>query len=233
MDLHLDHLSIGYKQGNAVAENINVTFRSGELACIIGQNGVGKSTLLKTICGFLKPLSGKVLFDSRSRMSQHDLSRTVSIVLTKAPEVQNLTVEEMVALGRTPYTGFFGHLKEKDNEVVMKAMTDVGIENLSERMVQSLSDGERQKTMIARAIAQQTPIILLDEPTAFLDYKSKAELFLLLHRLAHTEHKTIIVSTHDLGIAVRIADSFFNISAEGLRQSTAEEIQKDIDAAYK
>lgn len=228
MELTLEHLSIGYKHQKAVAEDINLTFHGAELACLTGANGIGKSTLLKTVSGYLPPKGGSVMFDGKdiSSMTHDELSRTVSIVLASAPIVDNLSVRELAALGRTPYTGFWGRLSDADWRIVDDALSTVGIENLAGRMTQTLSDGERQKAMIARALAQQTPVMLLDEPTAFLDYPSKVELMRLLQSLANKQQKTIIVSTHDLDLAVRLADRIYRMDDGKLRAASREEIKK-------
>jgi iron complex transport system ATP-binding protein len=220
--ISLNHLTIGYQQKNnrkVVAENINATLHAGELTCLIGPNGVGKSTLLRTLSAFQPPLSGDIIYQvssdgsaasatplSLSQLTDRQLSRLIGVVLTTKPDVQNMTVYELVALGRSPYTGFWGRLSDEDRAVVAESIEMVGIGNLSQRMVQTLSDGERQKMMIAKALAQQTPIIYLDEPTAFLDYPSKADMMQLLHRLAHQTSKTIFLSTHDLELALQVAD---------------------------
>ena len=196
MQITLSHLSVGYKVGHAVVSDINLTLQSGKLASLIGANGVGKSTLLKTLTGFLPKLEGSLLLDGKdiSEFSQRALARQISIVLTQKPEVQNLTVEEIVGLGRSPYTGFFGKLHANDQQIVDESITAVGIEKLKNRMIQTLSDGERQKVMIAKALAQQTPVIFLDEPTAFLDFSSKVETFQLLQRMAHEMGKLVLLS---------------------------------------
>lgn len=230
MDIRLDNLSIGYKKRAAVANSINATIRAGELSCLIGRNGTGKSTLLKTIAGFLPAKEGKVWIGDNdiAVMSQHDRAVSVGVVLTKTPNVQNLTVREMVSLGRSPYTGFFGKLSANDERIVGEAMAMVGIDSLADRMIQALSDGERQKTMIARALAQQTAIILLDEPTAFLDYPSKVELMTLLRQLAHEHNKTLLMSTHDLDLCVGFADSLFLLDKATLQPVSKTEISNFI-----
>lgn len=231
MDIRLDNLSIGYKKGKTVATDINVTFRGGEFSCLIGRNGTGKSTLLKSITGFLPTKGGKTYFGDKdaSLLSQHERAINVSVVLTGAPTVENLTVGEMVALGRSPYTGFWGNLSANDKQVVDAAMANAGITNLAGRMTNTLSDGERQKVMIARALAQQTPAILLDEPTAFLDYPSKVELMELLRRLAHEQGKAILMSTHDLDLCVRFSDRLFLLSDHHLRPVSTSEVKKMIE----
>ncbi|MEZ7682928.1 ABC transporter ATP-binding protein [Prevotella histicola] len=226
MQITLSHLSVGYKVGHTVVSDINLTLQSGQLACLIGENGVGKSTLLKTLTGFLPKLEGSLLLDGKdiSEFSQRALARQISIVLTQKPEVQNLTVEEIVGLGRSPYTGFFGKLHANDQQIVDESITAVGIEKLKNRMIQTLSDGERQKVMIAKALAQQTPVIFLDEPTAFLDFSSKVETFQLLQRMAHEMGKLVLLSTHDLELAVRFSDTLLQVNGDGLRTVSNEEV---------
>lgn len=226
MQITLSHLSVGYKIGHAVVSDINLTLQSGKLASLIGANGVGKSTLLKTLTGFLPKLEGSLLLDGKDicEFSQRALARQISIVLTQKPDVQNLTVEEIVGLGRSPYTGFFGKLHANDQQIVDESITAVGIEKLKNRMIQTLSDGERQKVMIAKALAQQTPVIFLDEPTAFLDFSSKVETFQLLQRMAHEMGKLVLLSTHDLELAVRFSDTLLQVNGEGLRTVSNEEV---------
>lgn len=226
MQITLSHLSVGYKIGHAVVSDINLTLQSGKLASLIGANGVGKSTLLKTLTGFLPKLEGSLLLDGKdiSEFSQRALARQISIVLTQKPDVQNLTVEEIVGLGRSPYTGFFGKLHANDQQIVDESITAVGIEKLKNRMIQTLSDGERQKVMIAKALAQQTPVIFLDEPTAFLDFSSKVETFQLLQRMAHEMGKLVLLSTHDLELAVRFSDTLLQVNGDGLCTVSNEEV---------
>ena len=226
MQITLSHLSVGYKIGHAVVSDINLTLQSGKLASLIGANGVGKSTLLKTLTGFLPKLEGSLLLDGKdiSEFSQRALAQQISIVLTQKPDVQNLTVEEIVGLGRSPYTGFFGKLHANDQQIVDESITAVGIEKLKNRMIQTLSDGERQKVMIAKALAQQTPVIFLDEPTAFLDFSSKVETFQLLQRMAHEMGKLVLLSTHDLELAVRFSDTLLQVNGDGLRTVSNEEV---------
>lgn len=226
MQITLSHLSVGYKVGHTVVSDINLTLQSGKLASLIGANGVGKSTLLKTLTGFLPKLEGSLLLDGKdiSEFSQRALARQISIVLTQKPDVQNLTVEEIIGLGRSPYTGFFGKLHANDQQIVDESITAVGIEKLKNRMIQTLSDGERQKVMIAKALAQQTPVIFLDEPTAFLDFSSKVETFQLLQRMAHEMGKLVLLSTHDLELAVRFSDTLLQVNGDGLRTVSNEEV---------
>jgi ferrichrome ABC transporter, ATP-binding protein FhuC len=232
MVISLSQLSVGYSSSHPVISDINLELKSGQLACLIGENGIGKSTLLKTLTGFLSKLKGSLLLDNRDieSFSQREIARQVSIVLTQKPDVQNLTIEEIIGLGRSPYTGFFGRLRAEDRKVVDDAIATMGIEKLRGRMIQTLSDGERQKVMIAKALAQETPVILLDEPTAFLDFPSKAETFLSLQRMAHERDKLILLSTHDLELAVRFSDSLLEVKAGTLKAVSAAEVKASISA---
>lgn len=214
MTITLKDLSIGYRQrGNSkvVASGLSASVEAGCLTCLIGENGVGKSTLLRTLAGFQPPLSGSVLIDGRdiTHCSSRELARQVSVVLTTKLDLMNMTVSEVVSLGRTPYTGFWGTLREDDRLVVERSLSMVGIGGLATRMISTLSDGERQKAMIAKALAQMTPVIILDEPTAYLDYPSKVETMRLLKRLSHETRKTVFLSTHDLDIALQAADTLW------------------------
>lgn len=201
------------------------------MTCLIGSNGIGKSTLLKTLTGFLPKLGGRLLLDGRDidGLTTRERSKLISIVLTYKPDVQNLSVTEMVGMGRMPYTGFWGKLGVEDQTIVAQSIEMVGITKLKDRMIQTLSDGERQKVMIAKALAQQTPIILLDEPTAFLDFRSKVEMLQLLHRLAVETDKVILLSTHDLELALRLADSLVELDGSGLHVVESSKVKSDIN----
>ena len=210
----LRDLSIGYPDKHntkRVAEHLNASIHSGELTCLLGTNGVGKSTLLRTLSAFQPPLGGTIDLLDRplSTYDDRQLATVIGVVLTEKSDIRNMTVEELVGLGRSPYTGFWGTLKESDRRIVHEAIARVRIEPLTQRMVHTLSDGERQKVMIAKALAQETPIIFLDEPTAFLDFPSKVEVMQLLHNLTHTLQKTVFMSTHDLELALQIADKIW------------------------
>lgn len=232
MIISLSQLSVGYSSSHPVISDISVELHSGQLACLIGENGIGKSTLLKTLTGFLPKLKGRLLLDNRDieSFSQQELARQVSIVLTQKPDVQNLTIEEIIGLGRSPYTGFFGRLRAEDRLVVDDAIAAMGIEKLRGRMIQSLSDGERQKVMIAKALAQETPVILLDEPTAFLDFPSKVDTFQSLRNMAHERDKLILLSTHDLDLAARFADSLIEVKSGSLRSVSASDVRTSMRA---
>ncbi len=212
--IHIKDLSIGYPgkgEVKVVAGHINAGINSGELTCLLGANGIGKSTLLRTLSAFQPKLSGEIFIQGKEieQYKDKELSMAISVVLTEKCEVRNMTVTELVGLGRTPYTGFWGTLDEDDKRIVERSISLVKIEKLADRMVHTLSDGERQKVMIAKALAQETPIIFLDEPTAFLDFPSKVEMMQLLHRLSRQTNKTIFLSTHDLELALQIADKIW------------------------
>ena len=228
----LSNLTVGYQQTRrtptAVLAGLNATLCSGRLTCLVGANGIGKSTLLRTLAAFQPPIAGQMHYLSDEQaapinlatLSQARLARLVSVVLTAKPSVENLSVEQVVALGRSPYTNIWGTLRAEDHRMVEWAMDVVGITGLRHRLVQTLSDGERQKMMIAKALAQDTPVILLDEPTAFLDYKSKVEVLDLLARLAHQTNKMVLLSTHDLEQAVHAADALWVVAKQQLGDDT-------------
>ena len=210
----LNDLSIGYrnKQGTrVVAEHLTANIHQGCLTCLLGENGVGKSTLLKTLSAFQPPLGGSICIQGRElgQYTERELARTIGIVLTEKPDVQQMTAMELVEMGRAPYTGFWGRLNDDDRRACEEAMALIGIGHLKNRMIETLSDGERQKVMIAKTLAQQTPIIYLDEPTAFLDYPSKVDMLLLLSRISREAQKTVFLSTHDLELALQVADEIW------------------------
>ena len=205
--ISLQNLTVGYGT-KAVLSDINQVLKAGQLVCLLGSNGVGKSTILRTLAGFQQPLAGKVLLDGKdlSSLSLSQRSKTVSIVLTERVEVPYMKVADLVGMGRSPYTGFFGKLTKEDKQIVSEAIEMVGISSLAERTIDTLSDGERQKAFLAKALAQQTPIILLDEPTAFLDFHAKISTLRLMQKLAHETNKIILMSTHDVEMALRLSD---------------------------
>jgi iron complex transport system ATP-binding protein len=223
-------LSIGYsskKNTKVVAEHITSTIYSGELTCLLGANGIGKSTLLRTLTAFQPKLSGDIFIHGKeiSKYTEKELATLVSVVLTEKFDIKNMTSYELIGLGRSPYTGFWGSLSTDDRKSIEESIALVKIEKLSQRMVDTLSDGERQKVMIAKALAQDTPIILLDEPTAFLDFPSKVEIMQLLHRLSRKTNKTIFLSTHDLELALQIADKIWLMDTEhGIQIGTPEDL---------
>lgn len=243
----LKNLSIGYQTKQhvtVVAEQLNGTIHSGELTCLLGRNGIGKSTLLRTLSAFQPALSGEILlnhsensdysdysehsdyseYSELSTFSDKQLSRLIGVVLTEKPDVRNMTTEELVGMGRSPYTGFWGTLSADDHRIVEEAIALVGIDPLKGRYIHTLSDGERQKVMIAKALAQQTPVIYLDEPTAFLDFPSKVEVMQLLHRLAVEQQKTVFLSTHDVELSLQIADCLWLMELGQLSVGTPRQL---------
>lgn len=229
--LIIDNLTIGYRN-KVIAGLLDGQLRGRELVCVIGRNGLGKSTFLRTLAGLQPPLSGDVRWqDGDSTVScrslrKDELARIFSVVLTEQPDGVNLTVHDVVAMGRMPYTGFFGSLGNDDEEMVGQALSLTGMSAFAHRDISTLSDGERQKIMIARAIAQHTPVMLLDEPTAFLDYESKKTTMAMLHAIATDMDKLVVVSTHDLDIALRHADRFVTIGGDGLRDLAKADVER-------
>lgn len=229
----LKNLVVGYPDGRHTRQlnhAANEEARDGMLTCLIGANGAGKSTLLRTIAGFQLPLEGTVLLggDDVRALSPRQRAERMAVVLTDRPDVMCTTVWEMVATGRAPFTGFWGRLSSKDRDIVTRSLRLVGIEWMADRTVTSLSDGERQKVMIAKALAQQTPVILLDEPTAFLDYPSRVEVMQLLLNIAHEEHKTVLLSTHDLDLALHTADRIWLFEKERGEKKEEEEGKEEV-----
>ena len=223
--LRLDRLAVGYGTGrhrHTVGSNLSAALPRESLTCLIGVNGAGKSTLLRTLSGLLPPLAGSVEIMGKriESLSVRQMSTLLSIVLTTRPDTGLLTVEETVAAGRMPYTPLSGRLSETDQKLVEEAMRLTGTAHLRHRALASLSDGERQRVMIAKSLAQDTPLILLDEPTAFLDFPGKIGTLRLLQSLAHDRGKTILLSTHDLEPAFRLADRLWLLTPHGLQTGT-------------
>lgn len=208
MTISLKDISIGYSA--PLVSAIDAELSSGDFICLIGRNGTGKSTLLKTISSLTKPLQGEIQYSEQSTKSN------VALVLTQVPDLPNTTVFELVSYGRIPYLNIFSKLRDSDIIAANQAIETVGINKLRDRKVNQLSDGEKQKAMIARAIAQGSDVILLDEPSAFLDYPSKHELMILLKRLAHECGKAILLSSHDLDLVKTHADKVWKISDKRL-----------------
>ena len=219
--IELHNLTVGYGT-KAILSDINQVLKAGQLVCLLGANGVGKSTILRTLAGFQPPLWGEVLIDGRnlSSLTLAERSKAVSVVLTERVEVPYMKVVDLVGMGRSPYTGFFGKLTKEDRQIVGEAIEMVGISNLAERTIDTLSDGERQKTLLAKALAQQTPVILLDEPTAFLDFHSKVSTLRLMLRLAHEMKKAIFLSTHDVEMAIQLSDKLWVVQDGSISTGT-------------
>ncbi|MCF6279314.1 MAG: ABC transporter ATP-binding protein [Flavobacteriaceae bacterium] len=212
--LNIKKLTIGYsskKLESVVARGINIEVNEPKLICLVGKNGIGKSTLLRTLSGVQPKLSGEIIIRNKNlnTYSSNDLSRIMSLVLTEKLPESNLTVFELIALGRQPYTNWIGSLSQTDIEKINEAMQLTNIEHLSDRKYFELSDGQLQKVLISRALAQDTDIIILDEPTAHLDVQHKMETFLLLKELVDDFGKTIIISTHEIHLAIQSANELW------------------------
>ena len=211
-------LTIGYLlkggQRKVVHEGLDLQLRAGEVTCLLGLNGAGKSTLLRTLCGFQPPLQGEIYLSGKAldSYSRASFAMTLGVVLTEKTNAGGLTVYELVSLGRHPYTGFWGRLREADRQIIEDSMEAVA--HKASQFVSELSDGERQKAMIAKVLAQQCPVILLDEPTAFLEVTSRIETMALLHRLAVEQQKAILLSTHDLDLAIQMADCLWLLAKD-------------------
>jgi len=218
--LETRNLQIGYgsKKGyTALNGPADLYFAEGGLTCLLGANGAGKSTLLKTLSNNLAPVKGEVFLNGKDIRSYSikKLARHLSVVLASPISIENMSLASMVAMGRYPYTGWWGNLGPQDFGIVKDVMHKTGVWHLKDKLITEVSDGERQKAMIARALAQDTPIMLLDEPTAHLDLPAKVEIMHLLHLLARGSGKIIIVSTHDLDLAIQVADYFTLIGKDG------------------
>ena len=212
-------LAVGYRNGKnevTLLKDLNLSLAKGKLVALLGQNGAGKSTLLRALTCDEKPLSGTIQVNGKNlaEMSQKERSRIIGLVSTDRIQAGALTVTELVGLGRQPHTGFLGRLDEEDHAIVRQAMGDSGIISKAGEYIASLSDGERQKAMIARALAQQTPIIILDEPTAFLDVASRIETMRLLQTLAHERGKAVLLSSHDISQSLMLADELWLITTD-------------------
>jgi len=201
-------LTVGYQKSLPLTSLISFDLRPGEFCCLTGPNGSGKTTLMKTLAGFQKPLGGVILLNGKThrQFTNRELARQLGIVLTDRPEMDRTTVFEVVAMGRQPYTGISGRIHTHDREIIMHSLELVGMAGFKNHFFGCLSDGEKQKTMIAKALAQQTPLILLDEPASFLDFPSRSDIMYLLRNLAHSWKWTVLVSTHDVSLALRLAD---------------------------
>ena len=223
--IQLEHLTLGYEQ-RTLLEGVSTTFRRGELTALIGRNGTGKSTLLRALVGLGEVSSGVIRLggDPLSSIAPEALARRIAFVTTERVRIANLRCRDVVALGRAPYTNWIGRMQEEDRAAVEEALQQVGMEAYADRTMDRMSDGECQRVMIARALAQATPIILLDEPTSFLDLPSRYELGELLRRLAHEEQKCILFSTHELDIARTMCDSIALVDNPHLHHLPTEEL---------
>ena len=206
--IRFQNLTLGYGSRTLI-DSLTASVSRGELTALVGRNGTGKSTLLRAIAGLEQTLGGEIHIGERplADLSAAERASTIAFVTTEKVRIANLRSRDVVALGRAPYTNWIGRMQKQDKEIVMQAIAAVGMSDYADKTMDRMSDGECQRIMIARALAQQTPIILLDEPTAFLDMPNRYELCTLLRRLAHEENKCILFSTHELDIALELCDS--------------------------
>ena len=210
--IQLKDLTLGYEQ-RTLLEKVSAHITGGQLVALLGRNGTGKSTLLRAVMGLEKPQNGEIILHGNNiaSLKPEELARNISFVTTDKVRIANMRCRDVVALGRAPYTIWLGQLQGEDKEKVDNAMRLVGMDSYAEKTMDKMSDGECQRIMIARALAQDTPVILLDEPTAFLDLPNRYELCLLLRKLTQKEGKCILFSTHDLDIALSLCDTIMLI----------------------
>ena len=227
--LKTENLSIGYqtkKQQTIIASNINFSVEKGKFVALLGKNGIGKSTLLRTLSKVQNPLSGSIEINKKkiTDYSYHELATSLSLVLTERLPQSQLTVFELIALGRQPYTNWIDKLSSKDLKKILWAIEQTAIEHLKDKRFYELSDGQLQRVLIARALAQDTAIIILDEPTAHLDIHHTFKIFSLLKQLVEKTGKTIVISTHEVNIAIQLADEFVLLSEQQIYSGTAKEL---------
>ena len=227
--IKLENITLSYGS-RTVLRDVVMHLGKGELCALVGCNGAGKSTLLRALTS-----RKDIIIDGTplGELAPEKVAQSIAIVTTERIRIENMPVEDLVAMGRAPYTNWVGHLQDVDREVVTSAIEAVGLSTFSKRDISTLSDGELQRAMIARAIAQQTPIILLDEPTAFLDIPTRFEVCRLLAELAHKEGKTILFSTHDLDSALPVCDSFLIIEGDSLRKLPTAEAKPEMERIFR
>ena len=217
-----NNLTIGYDQ-KVVQRDLSFSLFQGEMVCMLGPNGCGKSTLLRTLAG-LQPAFGGT-FEIQNTKS--NIQNSTALVLTERLSLENTTIHDVVAMGRYPYTSFLGGLSAEDEQVVSQALANVGLEGTEDSFFNAHSDGEKQRALIAKAIAQETPIILLDEPTAHLDLPNRIKILQLLRRLAHEQGKTILISTHELDLAIQLSNRILLMSKHGIQLDTANNLREN------
>lgn len=227
--LKTEDLSIGYskkKEKSIIASAINISVKKGNFVALLGKNGIGKSTLLRTLSKVQKPLDGSIALNGKNleHFSYNELAKSLSLVLTERLPLSQLTVFEIVALGRQPYTNWIDKLTKENLKKVIWAMEQTAVNHLKNKRFYELSDGQLQRVLIARALAQDTEIIILDEPTAHLDIHHTFKIFSLLKKLVQTTNKTILISTHEVNLAIQLADEFVLLSEEKLHSGTAKEL---------
>lgn len=217
-----NNLTIGY-ENHVVQRDVSFSLFAGEMVCMLGPNGCGKSTLLRTLAGLQPALNGSFKVVEFQRFN---VQSAIALVLTERLSLDNTTVHDVVAMGRYPYTSFLGGLSAKDEQVIAQSLSAVGLEGTEHTYFNAHSDGEKQRALIAKAIAQETPIILLDEPTAHLDLPNRIRILQLLRRLAHEQGKTILISTHELDLAIQLSDRILLLSENGVQLDTAAQLRQ-------
>ena len=227
--LKTENLSIGYQQkknSKIIASNINLEIEKGKLITVLGKNGIGKSTLLRTLSKVQKPISGEIFIHQKNlqNFTEKELSTQLSLVLTERLPESQLTVYELIALGRQPYTNWIDKLSSKDIEKVDTAINQTEIEHLKNNRFYELSDGQLQRVLIARALAQDTEIIILDEPTAHLDMHHTIKIFSLLKKLVADTNKTIIISSHEINLSIQLADEVMLLTENTVHFGTPTEL---------
>jgi len=223
--LVLSNLSIGYNTEGSkkvIAKDLNIALKSGQLVALLGENGSGKSTLIRTLCNLQNPLSGGISIGGKN--INQKVAKSIAVVLTSPVYAPNYTVYDMVSAGRYPYTNWLGKLSAYDDEIIRKSIESVSMSKFSDRLIHSLSDGEHQRMMIAKALSQQSDIIILDEPTAHLDLINRVEITKLLQKLAKEENKAILMATHELDLALQMADRLWLMSNGALEEGAPEDM---------
>ncbi len=223
--LSTSQLNIGYKN-NTVQTNLNLNANKGDLICLVGTNGSGKSTLLRTLSALQKPLSGDIYLNGTDiKLITHtQRSKTIALVLTDSINIEKLTVKELVTFGRYPYTDWTGKLSSQDEEIITKAIHQVNLIHKQDSFINQISDGEKQRAIIAKALAQNTPLVMLDEPTAHLDLPNRIEVMLLLKKLSKETGKTFILSTHELDLAIQISDRIWLFTPDSVHIGIPEDL---------
>ena len=218
--LRTEQLTIGYREGKKeiiILEGVDLSLRSGELVCLMGPNGIGKSTLIRTLCGLQEPLKGDVYITDQpiNAISDVDRSKLVSVVLTDKLQGGNLTVQELIEMGRYPYQNWLTKFGQEDHKAIERAIDAISLNDILNKKVHQLSDGQAQRAMIARALVQDGEVMILDEPTAHLDLNNRVEVMRLLRRLAHNFNKSILMATHELDLALQLADKLILVQPDG------------------
>lgn len=223
VSISTNNLTIGYDH-HVVQRDLKFELHPGEMVCMLGPNGCGKSTLLRTLAGLQPALDGSFKLQSSEFLIQNS---SIALVLTERLSIENTTVHDVVAMGRYPYTSFLGGLSPKDEQIIEQSLTDVGLSGSAHTFFNDHSDGEKQRTLIAKALAQETPIILLDEPTAHLDLPNRIRVLQLLRRVAREQNKTILISTHELDLAIKLADRIMLMTPQrGIQLDTPDKLRE-------